>query len=320
MATSLTLFFVLAVAPGQRVVTIFGAGTITSFLKQDDTTAAKYRVKLPFGIAFLSPSAVLYGIPSKENQFIRRDGVMVRDEPNLGKDNSAALLDEKYQLLFGTEAIYLLLRSLTFLSSVLTNTREYCESCPRPEDPALSYCNSFQKDGEEPKPVARLDFSSVLSALGKVVSKKMDAKDLEVLGRKVSKKKVHQISAMPKLIERCADALVKTAAEDALLTLYDYCQHRKVNPVVVQTHCFAVAADAAYRVQYDGSTGEMCFSHVPKGVTLLMTPTDDIKSEEEVPSENGGATSMDVDEEDPITEYDTTDSSAAPAFKKIKLK
>ena len=57
----------------------------------------------------------------------------------------------------------------------------------------------------------------------KVVCRKVEAKDYESYCRRVSKEKVHQMAVLPKLIDKCTDALLNVAKEDALLRLFDYC-------------------------------------------------------------------------------------------------
>ena len=59
--------------------------------------------------------------------------------------------------------------------------------------------------------------------LEKVVCRKIEAKDFESYCRRVSKEKVHQMAVLPKLIDKCADALLNVAKEDALLRIFDYC-------------------------------------------------------------------------------------------------
>jgi hypothetical protein len=297
-------------------MTIYGAGTVASFTEKDESGKAKYRIKLPFGVAYVGPSAILYAIASKDTPYVRRDGVMMRDESVAENGGSIGKLDQKYKLLFGTENVYLFLRLYSLLCSALSSIREHCEMFENVEDPASSYYNPVPKETEEAAP--RLDYSSVVSALHKVLSRKMEFKDFESLGRKVSKEKVHQMAALPKLIERCTDALLKVAKEDALLHLYDFCQNQGVDPVAVRTHCLGFATDAVYRIQYNPSDKLLCFSYLPKNEELLTTPRDDIKDVVEDEIMNGTADPMEEGEEtDPIEEYD---ESNAPAAKRSKLR
>ena len=293
---------------------MFGEGTIGSVVKEDNNGGIKYRVKLSFGTAYVGPTAILYAIPSTDAPFVRRDGIMARDESVFDTNMGSPQLDEKHQLLFGTESIYLFLRLYSFLCSVLTDTREHCATFPPSRDPALSYFTLNRDRADTP-----VDFSSTICALKLVLSKRMDPKRFEALGRRLSKEKVHQLAALPKLVERCASYLIKVAKEDALLHLYDFCNHRAADPVVVREHCFTVAPDVNYRIQYQNSTGELYFSHLPKGETLLTAPSDDIKS---FSDEEAGENPLPMEEDDDydhIEEYDDT-NGGLPALKRQKLK
>lgn len=313
-------------AAGQRVLTVFGEGTVAGFINSTETSTAHYRVKLPFGIGFLAPWAILSGIPTREATYVRSDGSMVRVESLLGPSNGSTQLEEKYQVMFCTEGIYLFIRLFSLLCSVLNDTREHCLSCPPPKDPSLSYSNSFEKDNEKRDTLlTRLDLSTILAALKKVIINQLDAKEFEALSRKVCKAKVHQMAAMPKLITRCASALITTAKEDVLLSLYDYCRHRKVDPATVRAHCFSVAADATYRIQYDRASGELCFCYLPKSESLSLGSPQEPKSQvdEDVTSaDNGNATSMmeASDDEEGLLECDTSDSTGHPIHKKPRLR
>jgi hypothetical protein len=295
-------------------MTIFGAGTIVSFTDRDESGSLnpKYRIKLPFGVAYVGPSAILHAIPSKDSPYVRHDGTMMRDDSVAQNGGSIGKLDQKYKLLFGTESVYLFLRLYSMLCSILSSTREHSETSG--VDAADSYHNPVRKETKEA--AHRLDYSGVVSALQKVLSKKMDSKEFESLGRKVSKKKSYQMAALPKLIERCADALAKVAKEDVLLHLFDVCQNQGVDPVTVRTHCLAVAPDAAYRIQYSPSSDVLFFSHLPKSEALLTAPVDDMEGvvEEEM---NGTTDPMEEGEADPIEEYEESD---APAAKRTKVR
>lgn len=312
------MFSFPAVAPGQRVVTIYGEGTVVAFVKTTDDASPKYRVKLPYGLGFLSPAAILFAIPSQEAPFVRRDGAMVRDEAIVTELTSEGQLSDRYKIVFGTENVYMFLRQFSLLCSLLRDTRECCAKSPFPVDPATKYHDPFKRDDDIDAPPSRLDFSSIIDGLKKVVEGKMDTKELEATARKVSRETVHQVAAMPKFVERCASALIETAKEDAILHLYDYCHRRKIDPTIVRAHCFSVALNASYRIQYDKSSGEMCFCYVPKGTALLVSLPEGMKSEDERMSdvENGVSPMDDEEEDDPIEEYD----DEQPAWKKIRVK
>jgi len=187
------------------------------------------------------------------------------------------------------------MRLYLLVCSLLSDIREQCETFETAEDPAKKYYNPTKSTSDEVE--EKLDYSTILSALQKVLSNRMSLKEFEVVGRKVSKDKVHEIAALPKLIERCMEALVEATTEDCLLHLYDYCQYRQVDPVAVRTHCFSVSSEANYRIQYDTTTGSMYFNYLPRGTELLTAPS----AESNDKTDDGD---MSLDEDDPIEDSD----------------
>jgi hypothetical protein len=287
------------VAPGQRVRTIYGDGVITSF------TEAKheYRVKLSFGIGHLRPSALLHPLAVKETPYVRRDGTMVReyDVPVVG--GGGAKLGAKYQLLYGTERIYIFMRLYTLLTNLLANVREHCETFASGADPADHYHNPAHKEGgkRRRRKSERLDYSGMLSMLKKLLADECDTKEFESLGLKVSKEKVHVMAALPKLADRCVESLVSVAKEDVLLHLYDYCQYREVDPSLVRKQCFAMAPDADFRIQYDGSES-LSFSYLPKSMEFPTAPTEtDEVMEDNNNNTNGQRSREQTEEEEAVT-------------------
>ena len=269
----------------------------------------RYRVKLSYGVGHLSPSAILYTLPSRDTPFIRRDGVMVRDEGTLDVEGSGVILNPKYQLLFGTEKVYLFMRMYTLLCSILSDIRDQCLAFPPSTDPANSYV-SPSRYTEPSRSSVKLDFSSVLSALKNVLDGKMAVRDFETLGRKVTREKVHQIAALPKFVDRCAEALRRMAKEEALLHLYDYCQYTdRVDPVALRTQCLAVVPDAAYRIQFDYSMSTVTYSYLENGSPLLTSPVhDDVDDANEMMEEE---TNVDTGDEDLMDVEDSTTMDGA---------
>ena len=281
---------------------MFGEGTINGIVEKNDII--KYTVKLPFGLAHLSPSAILYNIQDNTAPFVRRDGSMVSDEATERSNVVGATLSDKYQLLFGTENVYLFLRRFSLLCQLLSSIREHCETVEPPEDPALSYATKLsQQQATEPMPSEQLGFSAIIATLGKVMTKDVTALEYESLCRKISKEKVHLMAALPKLIERCTECLVRAAQEDVLLYLYDHCQLPQVDPVSVRANCFSSAPDASFRIQYDTSTETFFFSYLPRDAELHLSPQAEPMEEDETVE----ATATDDAESDPIEEYESDD-------------
>lgn len=240
----------------------------------------KYRVKLPFGLGHLSPSAILYAIPSKDASYVRRDGIMVRDETSdFGYTDNSPKLDSKYQLLFGTEITYQFFRLYFLLCSLLSNIHDHITKNPPLPNPSDSW---VPRNGTSPKKKSpRLNYTSMQIALRKVIQKQMSHRDFETLARCISRDIVHQIAVLPVLIDRCVERLVKLAEEDTLLQLYDYCHGPNIDPVAVKSQCLAIAPDAYYRIQMDTTTVSLgnvrfcCLEHTPLLVYPEASTTDD---------------------------------------------
>jgi hypothetical protein len=262
------------VACGQRVATIFGKGSVLAFEEaKDGSTGAKYRVKLSFGMAYLSPSALLYAVATTDQPYVRRDGLMVRDDSLCDKNvTNSPRLTKRCEMLFGTDNIYLFLRLYSLICSLLSDTREHCETSEKPDDPEADYLLQGAKESKNDDALPKMNFDRIVFALKLSLAKKIDSKELDSLVRKLTKEKVHQFAALPKLIERCVDALIVTAREDCLLYLYDMCKYRSADPVAVRTRCFAVASEAVYRIQYDRVRGVFLFNYLPKDLELLTSP------------------------------------------------
>ena len=276
----------IAVAVGQKVRTIFGDGTVTHL-----DSKGRYKVKLPFGTSFLEPTAILHSIPSKDAPYIRRDGHMVRDTDTATKTEGPYLIKSS-QVLFATRRIYLFLRLHLQLCNMLSELRSLCDGS-NALDPATLYTVPPREE-EKPESTEPLDYTGMLSLLKLVVAKKSDLKTFETFGRKISKDNVHVIGALPKLVEKCAEALFSLAKEDALFHLFDYCQYRELNPAIVREHCFSMAPDADFRVQFDGKT--TAFSYMPKGTPL---PSGPLQGELMAQSTNGKQDdAMDIDDSD----------------------
>jgi hypothetical protein len=226
----------------------------------------------------------MHSVPSKENPLVRRDGSMVRDTVLVESGGASAtnkiVLDDKYEMLFGTESVYLFVRLYLLLCSILQDIREHVEAFGTSGDPSLEYrrtISRFPVDAEGHRP--RFDYSTFLTAALKFFSTSSlnddasAATELERVGRVVCKEKVYLIAALPALVDSCVQALLATTREDVLLPLYDYCQYRQsVDPISVRTHCFSIAPSAVYRIQYDTSSGAMYFNYLPRSTDLLVTP------------------------------------------------
>lgn len=225
------IFCVFIDASGQKVRTAFGDGTIMSYVEGNPSVGCRYKVKLPFGVASLRPSVIMHSLPQPDGGImVRRDGAMSKDEnpADAGEGIFAEKLDKKFELMFATENVYIFMRMYCLLVSLLTNTRKYLEVSPTSKDPAESYFKPMAEDQPELSHSSSLDFAGVISMLESVICRDVEYKEYEAYCRKVSKDKVYQMAVLPKLIDKCTDALLFVAKEDVLLHLYDYCLHREM--------------------------------------------------------------------------------------------
>lgn len=192
----------------------------------------RYRVKLPFGVASVRPSAILHSVLQADGgMMVRRDGHMVKDENHAGTGEGlfAEKLNKKFQLLFGTESVYVFMRLYCLLVSVLTDTRKYLKESPPSKDPTESYhVPTYIQEERSKTPAQTANFSGVISMLGKVISREVEIKDFESYCRRLSKGKVHQMAVLPKLVDKCTDAILNVAKEEILLHLSDYCLQREM--------------------------------------------------------------------------------------------
>ena len=177
---------------------------------------------------------------------VRRDGIMSREESTSsnGEGLDTEKISAKFQLMFATESVYVFLRMYCLLVSLLADTRDYVRLFPPGHDPAdVRYVPTPMKEERNKvfQPVA--DFPGVIAMLEKVVCRMVEAKDFESYCRRVSKEKVHQMAILPKLIDKCTDALLNVTKENVLLHIFDYCLLREqvstvcvgINPLSLYT-------------------------------------------------------------------------------------
>ena len=272
-------------------MTVFGEGTVAAFNNATEHSGPSYRVRLPCGLAFLSPSAILYAKPSLENRYVRNDGLMVRDTSSMEVDHDGARLDEKHQVLFATETTYVFVRLYSLLCSVLKKALDCYRTLGPQPDPRSSYATPT----EEPPVVQKLDFSVIVNTTKEVVSRTAEVADLESLGRKICKNDVHLIACLPKLVDRCADALLKVSEEDTLLQLYDFCQYKSPDVAALRARCLTAVPDATFRLQYVAADSCLFFGHQEIGPFPTQPPPDDDFLDEDTNMDTGDDMDEDVD-------------------------
>jgi hypothetical protein len=224
------------------------------------------------------------------------------DTPTVEQQNgeSTVMVDKKFKLLFGSDSIYLFLRLFTFLVSLLDEIQDYLQSHPTHADPTLSYYNPIKSGpgDEKPRVESKLDFSAVMMKLRQVITKNLSHKDFEAFCRRVNADIVYKMSALPRLVEKCGDMIIKVSEEDLLPRLYDICRYGGQNPVTLRSSCQVISPDVSYRIQYNPSNGRLYFSYLPEGEELSTVPMGDDDDDDDDEEMEDGEVEDDYEDED----------------------
>ena len=249
-------------------------------------------------------------------------------------------LDPSFNIVFGTEKIYLCLRLYSQLIGVLARAKEYlgtstsipadesametdemaleksgATSADAPNSPAVGAevgtngdaaspaKASSESNAAEASPLAETkhpsptkekskeeqdeeeakqkptykSYGGLLDLLKDYLSEGLDYPLYEMYCRKMSKEKVAELSTIPRLIHRMADALMKTAKEDFFPRLHSLTQSKEVNDLLYlrSQSLDRVTDSASYRIQYRSADGYISFTFLPQQVHLqLSAPSD----------------------------------------------
>ncbi|KAL3918541.1 MAG: hypothetical protein SGILL_004187 [Bacillariaceae sp.] len=308
--------FVVKYAIGERVLTALGEGTIQAFLNTEE--GPRYRVKLPFAIATLQPYAILHNVDAGDGtKYVRRDDEMVKEKDVVATNGDSSLVvDDKFKLLFGSDSIYLFMRLYTFLVTLLDDIQDHLSRNAIPADPSLSYHNPINSGDKPQHTSSKLDFGAVLSNLRKVVARTMTHKDFETFCRRVNKEIVYKMAALPRLVEKCGDMMIKMAEEDLLPRLFDVCQYTGQNPVNLRNACLVISPEVSYRIQYNATNGRLYFSYLPEGDELSTVPVGDDDDDDEVMEDGEVGDEFDDDDDDMDVENEEEDLRAAKRVKR----
>lgn len=223
---------------GQKVRSAFGDGTIISSMEGSTTSASRYKIKLPYGMGYVRASSIVHALPSDdETKYVRREGFMevlkTKDEATDRKLKMKQ--DVQCRLTFGTEKVYLFMRLYCMVITMLNSAKEHLDSiapCPEKDNAHFWRSDSSDKmdideeDGEsKERKEACIGYRGLISSLQEI---DLDFKSFEVRCRTISKDKVFLFAALPRLLEKCADALVKVSREDVILPLFDISQCKHV--------------------------------------------------------------------------------------------
>lgn len=185
-------------SPGIRVQTPMGDGQIISVAEPAvNGKAAKYLVKFSFGVGY-----VFHGTITR----LMASGSDVMDTSADG--DATNLMAGDIQVLFGTEKMYLFMRLYIRLVKVLYE--------------AMAIVHRKAASGGE---AAKADlWSKVILSLKELLRGKISAKAFEAACRTDIVNDVYNFVAIPPLVEKCAEALVKMAREDQYENLYQCSQ------------------------------------------------------------------------------------------------
>jgi len=291
-------------APGQRVRTAFGDGHIISMIEGNPSSTLRYKVKLPYGAAYLRPSAIIHILPSTSKaQYARSGGFMeFVEHPEEKMDGrQSRTLDKSCHLLFGTEKTYIFMRLYYYLVTFFADAKEHLyakalglsNNGRKQEIYDTNYhhnpgLNSILKPGKSnvdngtdlkgdfisknQKQKTYAGYRGLVAALLDYICGDIDYKTYETSCRHLTKEKVSQLAALPKLVEKCAESLVKVAREDIILSLFDLSQLKHMDPLHLRAQSFGVTSEAIYRIQYQRSDNYISFMYLPIEIDLLTTP------------------------------------------------
>mmetsp|Transcript_5146 Transcript_5146/g.10784 ORF Transcript_5146/g.10784 Transcript_5146/m.10784 type:complete len:174 (+) Transcript_5146:67-588(+) len=141
----------------------------------------------------------------------------------------------------------------------------------------------------------RFDFGAMATKLSDVVDKKMSLKDFETFARRINREITYKMAALPKLVERCGDMMIKMSEEELIPSIFDVCQYSGQNPVDLRSACLAMSPMAEYRIQYNSKLGRLYFSYLPEDEELSTTLPGDDDDDDDDEMEDG---EMDDDYED----------------------
>jgi len=325
---------VVKFAVGQSVRTAYGDGQVISLLEGTNTLPLRYEIEfLHSGIGYLRPSAILHALPSKTAaQFARRGGFMqfVETPPEIEK-GQVPLEGRGYKTMFVTEKCYLFLRLYGLLIRVLNMARweilEPKRERGRPKCGVATMRNAYQRpsflpsssEGDRPmeilSPFVFTGYHGLISALQNYIKEDLATKQYETICRTLHPGKTHVFAALPRLLEKTAESMVKMAKEDVCLVLHDLSILKNMDLKGLREDSLNVANDASYRVEYDGES--IFFGYLGRDTEMLLSPKE---------SSSGSSSRRERGEQREREEADEEGSERelmplkAPPSKRIKLK
>lgn len=120
-------------------------------------------------------------------------------------------------------------------------------------------------------------YGGLLDLLKDYMSEGLDYPMYEMYCRKMSKDKVTELSTIPRLVHRIADALMKIAKEDFSPRLYNLTQSKEAGDLLYlrSQSLDKVTNTASYRIQYRSADGYISFTFLPQEVGLQLSASSD---------------------------------------------
>mmetsp|Transcript_36215 Transcript_36215/g.53111 ORF Transcript_36215/g.53111 Transcript_36215/m.53111 type:complete len:833 (+) Transcript_36215:2-2500(+) len=312
---------------GQKVRTKYGDGPITSVLKSTASTSIRYKIEFSYGIGYIRPNQIMHSLPKS---------VVDGSGPGSCAGSSATVIDPDLHLLFGTEKIYLFMRLYCLMVNILDEARKELRCHNKTLSEKKTKVRGFnigtgatvvqtQQNQQLHRWKNYNGYQGLVTALQHYVKEELDEFTFETTCRALSKTLVFKLAALPKLLEKCAEAMLKVVREDVCLALFDYSQLPHNEILLLRTQSLNVTNDATYRIQYDSADSSMFFSFLSSEATLITTPKNSSISTGGTASAPQGISSHPEDEQDGMIVDDEDvkhhhERDHRPLTKRIKIK
>lgn len=273
-------------------------------------SSLRYKIRFPFGTGYIRPSSIAYHC-SSGNQCVRSGGHMEQVHDESMESDDAKTLNDDCHCIFATEKLYVFMRLycgiIALLDKVKNHLNEKWQEVP-----------SYNTDKRKASP-AKNYYNKLLCAIKDYINEDIEFKNFELLCREMTKERVYEMSALPRLIEKCADALVKVCKEDKALALSDISRLKSKDPILQRQRSLEVA-EASYRVQYDSNEDFIHFCYIGRDKSLLTAPRAFLESS---PIQDTYSHEQLEDEADVVNKSGSFDNieeqSFEPSTKRLKL-
>lgn len=246
------------------VRTAFGDGCLLAIVESDAEGSLRYKVQLPFGVGYIKPSSIAHHL-SSDMECVRHGGYMDVLNPQVEPSDPSRVktLSPTCQCIFGTEKLYIFMRLYCALIALLGKVKNHLNE----KWLDVPY---FTKNKRKTSS-AKNYYNRMITNLKDYLNEDIVFKKFELSCREMTKERVYEMSALPRIVEKCADALVKVSREDVSLSLFDFSRLKSKDPVMQRKHSLNVA-EAFYRIQYEPKEGFLHFCFLGRDKSLLTAP------------------------------------------------